>query len=545
MSLLRRLNMRRKLTVLTAVILAAFGLSHAVQVRTLQEFRVGGPIHEQLKQKAQTYDTLQSLLGELEASRATLHLLLAPVTADGARLLRKDWEEVAAGVDARFERALRVANTPDTRLYVQDAQKAWAQYARTVREQVFTAPNAERPEVLARFVAGAPTRRLERLSELIEAAANTLRLRSKRLEDEVARTLSHTRLALGGAGLALALFLWLFLTAVGRSITRPLRSLVELSRQVEQGDLSVRMDSQHPDELGQLSRSLGHMVGNLRELLQAVRTAGLGIAASVERLASVAHEQGESIERQAAALTQTSATAQEISQTSALAARQAAEVLGAARRADEVGRSGMEALTESLRGIQHIHTQIDEIAQRVVDLAESSVKASAITDTVRDLAGQSHMLALNAAIEAARAGEQGQGFKVVASEIRSLADQSVQATLEVRKQMQLTTGAIRNTVSITEQGRARVQSGLEQVRTGGARLEELAGLLEESSSGLKRIASVVEQQHQGVGQIFHAVSELSRSTDEAASAVEAMHASAAQLRSVTAQLTDALTRFRL
>jgi methyl-accepting chemotaxis protein len=265
----------------------------------------------------------------------------------------------------------------------------------------------------------------------------------------------------------------------------------------------------------------------------------------VERLASVADEQGNSIERQAAALTQTSATAQEISQTSALAARQAAEVLGSARHADEVGRSGMEALTESLRGIQGIREQIDEIAQRVVDLAESSVKASAITDTVRDLAGQSHMLALNAAIEAARAGEQGQGFKVVASEIRSLADQSVQATLEVRKQMQLTTGAIRNTVSITEQGRARVQSGLEQVRTGGARLEELAGLLEESSSGLKRIATVVEQQHQGVGQIFHAVSELSRSTDEAASAVEAMHDSAAQLRSVTAQLTESLTRFRL
>ncbi|MBF5046206.1 methyl-accepting chemotaxis protein [Aggregicoccus sp. 17bor-14] len=545
MTLLRQLNMRRKLTVLTGVILLAFAGSHAVQVRTLQEFRVGGPRHRQLKDEAATYDTLQSLLGELNASRAVLHLMLAPTTADGARLLRGEWEEVAAGVDARFERALSVANAPDAHLYVQDAREAWGQYARAVRTQVFAVPDAERPQALARFVSGSSTRRLERLSELIEAAANTLRLRAARLEAGVEEALWRTRLALAAAGLALALFLWVFLTAVGRSITRPLRALVALARQVEEGDLSVRMESPHPDELGQLTRSLGAMVGNLRGLLQAVREAGLGIAQAVERLAAAADEQALSIERQAAALSQTSATAQEISQTSALAARQAADVLGSARRADEVGRSGMEALTASLRGIQDIRGQIDEIAHRVVDLAESSVKASAITDTVRDLAGQSHMLALNAAIEAARAGEQGQGFKVVASEIRSLADQSVQATLEVRKQMQLTAGAIRNTVSITEQGRARVQSGLEQVRTGGARLEELAALLEESSSGLKRIAAVVEQQHQGVGQIFGAVSELSRTTDEAAAAVTTMHTSAAQLRTVTAQLTESLTRFRL
>src|SRR5215217_4201614 len=116
MALLRQLDMRRKLTVLTLVILLAFAGSHAVEVRTLQYYRVGGEAHRQLKDQADTYESLQFLLGELNASRAVLHLMLAPGTADGARLLRRQWEEVAAGVDARFERALVLANAPDTHL---------------------------------------------------------------------------------------------------------------------------------------------------------------------------------------------------------------------------------------------------------------------------------------------------------------------------------------------------------------------------------------------------------------------------------------------
>ncbi|ATB39906.1 hypothetical protein CYFUS_005354 [Cystobacter fuscus] len=545
MSSLRRLTVHHKLSLLLVIILAVFVTSHAVQESTLDRFQVGGPVHQQLKLQAETYDTVQALLGELHAARAVLHLMLAPSSEDGARQLVRQWEEIAAGVDVRFERALSVTDAPDARLYVEDARVAWEGYARAVRTRVFAVSEAERSRVLANFLEGAHTRRYARLAELLEAAANSLRLRSSELELEVARTLRRARWGLAAVDGGLGLFLLVFLAAVGRSITRPLKELMVAARQVEKGDLSLQLATPGEDEIGQLSRILGQMVSQLRELMLAVRQAGQEMAGAVERLASAADEQGRSIERQATAVTRTNAVAEELSHASELAERQVAGVLSTAERADEVGRSGKEVLTGSLRGIQELRGQFEAIARHVVELAEHSVKVSTLTETVRDLAEQSHVLALSAGIEAARAGPEGQGFRVVAVEIRSLADRSVKETVAVREQLRRSSRAMRDTVAITARGRARMEAELEQVRTGGERLEELTRMLQESSISLRSIVQVVKQQHEGLGQIFSAVNELSRTTDKAVVSVAAMRQSAEQLRGTTARLTEALSGFRL
>ncbi len=164
MSFLRRLKVRDKLSLLIVIILAVFVASHAVHVYALEQFQVGGPVHRKLKLQSETYDTVQALLGELHAARAVLHLMLAPASEDGARQLARQWEEIAAGVDARFERALTVTDAPDARLYVEDAHEAWNGYARAVRARVFAAPAAGRSRVLADFLEGAHTRRYARLA---------------------------------------------------------------------------------------------------------------------------------------------------------------------------------------------------------------------------------------------------------------------------------------------------------------------------------------------------------------------------------------------
>src|SRR5204863_3969142 len=159
---------------------------------------------------------------------------------------------------------------------------------------------------------------------------------------------------------------------------------------------------------------------------------------------------------------ETQATAQEIKQTSQLAAQKAESVLKVAEHADSVGRSGETAIEHSLGGLTDIRAQFQEVARCIRELNERTIQIGGITQTVKDLADQSNMLALNAAIEAVRSGEHGKGFAVVAREIRSLADQSIQATNRAREILEDISGSIRGSVAMTARSSQKIEGGLAQ-----------------------------------------------------------------------------------
>jgi methyl-accepting chemotaxis protein len=109
----------------------------------------------------------------------------------------------------------------------------------------------------------------------------------------------------------------------------------------------------------------------------------------------------------------------------------------------------------SIEGMKKIQTQMESIAESVVKLSEQSQAIGEIIASVNDLAEQSNLLAVNAAIEAAKAGEQGKGFAVVAQEVKSLAEQSKQATSQVRTIFNDIQKATTAAVLATEQGARR------------------------------------------------------------------------------------------
>ncbi|WP_224246029.1 methyl-accepting chemotaxis protein [Hyalangium gracile] len=345
-----------------------------------------------------------------------------------------------------------------------------------------------------------------------------------------------------GALLAFCIGAYLF----SRRIVAPLLRLTQVARRIaDQGDLreSIRVDSQ--DEVGQLSLAFASMVNRLKEVLHELQFSSELMTQSVRVLSHSASDQNEMASRYASSLHETQTTAQELHRTSSDASQTAESVLKVAARADELGKKGGAAISESINGLVEMLETVKQIATQITSLGERTRQIGGITQTVKDLADQSHMLALNAAIEAVRSGEHGKGFAVVAREIRALADQSIRATSQVRDLLGDVSEAIVTTVRITEEGTHKMEEGLSQIRQSGDNLQALSDIVRDSSASVRQIASTVSQQTSGIQQISTAVNELNSLMNDTLERITSTTASVDSLQALSERVSQVVRGYRL
>jgi len=332
---------------------------------------------------------------------------------------------------------------------------------------------------------------------------------------------------------------------IGTLIVRPIEALTRVTRKiVDEGDLTQTVVMHSRDEIGTLAQTFAQMVEKLKEIPVSLHSSVQILGDSVQVLDVSTREQSQTMSKQAAALQETQVTAQEIKQTSLLAAQKAELVLKVAERAEVVGQSGEQAIEQSLSALTDIRGQVDEISKKISALGERTKQIGLITQTVKDLADQSNMLALNAAIEAVRSGEHGKGFTVVAREIRSLADQSIQATNRVREILEDITTAIQSAVTSTEKGAQKMESGLVQVKASGENLRELSNIVKDNSSAVRQIAAAVSQQNAGISQIFTAVTELSGMMDDTVKRLDSTTTAAMTMKEATEKVSTVVRSYR-
>jgi len=123
--------------------------------------------------------------------------------------------------------------------------------------------------------------------------------------------------------------------------------------------------------------------------------------------------------------------------------------------------------------MQDLRGRVETIAEQILALSEQTQQVGEIISSVEDLADQSNLLAVNAAIEAAKAGEQGRGFAVVAQEVRTLAEKSKAATVQVRTMLTDIQRATNAAVLATEQGTRGADEGARLVEQAGITIRQL------------------------------------------------------------------------
>jgi methyl-accepting chemotaxis protein len=245
----------------------------------------------------------------------------------------------------------------------------------------------------------------------------------------------------------------------------------------------------------------------LRESITQISSSSAEILAMTTQVASGASET-------ATALSETTTTVEEVKQTSQVSSQKAKYVSESAQKTMQVSQGGKKSVDESIKVMNHIMEQMQAIAESIVRLSEQSQAIGEIISTVNDLAEQSNLLAVNASIEAAKAGEQGKGFAVVAQEVKNLAEQSKQATAQVRTLLNDVQKATAAAVIATEQGNKAVEAGVKQSTEAGESIRTLADSIAESAQAATQIAASSQQQLVGMDQITSAMENIKLATEQ-------------------------------
>ncbi len=224
------------------------------------------------------------------------------------------------------------------------------------------------------------------------------------------------------------------------------------------------------------------ITSQIRESVTQISSSSAEILAMTTQVASSASETATSV-------SETTTTVEEVKQTSQVSSQKAKYVSESAHKTMQVSQSGKKSVDESIKVMNHIREQMQAIAESIVRLSEQSRAIGEIISTVNDLAEQSNLLAVNASIEAAKAGEQGKGFAVVAQEVKNLAEQSKQATAQVRTLLNDVQKATAAAVMATEQGNKAVEAGVKQSTEAGESIRTLADSIAESAQAATQIAA--------------------------------------------------------
>ncbi|MCP5508685.1 MAG: methyl-accepting chemotaxis protein [Chlamydiales bacterium] len=247
----------------------------------------------------------------------------------------------------------------------------------------------------------------------------------------------------------------------------------------------------------------------------------------------------------ASAVTETTTTVEELKQTAQVAADKARNVAEVSKGALSVLESSENALTQTIEGMGYIQSGMETITQSIIKLSEHSQTIGEIIDSVNDLAEQSHLLAVNAAIEAAKAGDQGKGFSVVAQEVRSLAEQSKQATVQVRNILNDIQNATSAAVMATEKGAKAVQDGITHSKQTNDSLKAISKEIKRVAEAASQITISSQQQLVGVEQVTIAMTNIKESSNQQVDHMKQIEIGMNNMNNVSTSLKDLVEEYRL
>ena len=328
-------------------------------------------------------------------------------------------------------------------------------------------------------------------------------------------------------GLTAGVLIGYFMT---RSITKPLQYVVDISKRMCHGDLTIDIEVKGEDETGQMLSGMKAMlerltrvVGEVREAARNVQQTANSVKASADQLASVSEGTSASAEELSQGANEQAASVEEVSSSIEQMMSNIQQNADSAVQTEKISLKSAEDGEEGGKSVDKVVRAMKEVASKI--------------SIIEEIARQTDLLALNAAIEAARAGEHGKGFAVVASEVRKLAERSQRAAGEINKLSD-------SSVSIAEEAGEMLKIIVPDIKRTAELVQEISASSNEQNIGVQQINKAIQQLDTVTQQNATSSEELSSSSEQLASTAQNMAINAKMMSEYSEILNNAIAFFK-
>ena len=354
----------------------------------------------------------------------------------------------------------------------------------------------------------------------------------------------ESTIAMITGGLSL-LFGALLVAGLTRRIVKPIDEAVKATEQVASGDLSVQLSSDDHGETGKLLSALARMVDYLNKLIGQVRTSTETLLQTGDRLSRMTHSQRQEIKQLGTTTLQIAAATQEITATSEELLKTMGNISSGADVTAELANTGQASL-ESLEAVMRsLGSATQSISHRLSLITEKANTISGVTTTITRIADQTNLLSLNASIEAEKAGDYGLGFAVLAREIRRLADQTAQATLDIEQMVDEMQDSVTTGVREMDQFTQQVQVSVADTETISDQFNQIIAQIQNLIPAFDVVYEGMRSQSAGAKDIRDSMTVLKESVRISAEALEESALVTESLETAINTLEEGVNNFTL
>ncbi|NRA56188.1 MAG: methyl-accepting chemotaxis protein [Gammaproteobacteria bacterium] len=332
---------------------------------------------------------------------------------------------------------------------------------------------------------------------------------------------------------------------IAKNISQPIIKVVSAVKKVAAGDLTTTIKIDQHDELGQLQQAMSDMVVKLKGIIEHIANSSHQQAAASQELSSITELTTANVTRQHLATDQVATAINEMTVSIDEVSHNTTEACSVADESTRLVNTSVATVNETIEQIVQLSDGISKSKELIDEVQAGTSNIVNILVVIKGIADQTNLLALNAAIEAARAGEQGRGFAVVADEVRTLAQNTQNSTIEIENMIQSLEVKVAAATNSMEQGTALAKRIVDRTNEVTGSLTEVESSVMKISEMNIQISAATQEQSSVARDISQQSTEINDISLQTGASAKEIAAASDELATLAAELAEQVNKFKI